>query len=244
MNFKMSRLGFKICLVFGAVVWLAAAVSAAAQSTNGSDFGFFQIIGQRNIFDPNRVPHIRSTRSASRVVDSFSFVGTMSYARGTFAFFDGTSPDFRQVLELHGSIAGFEITAITPKSVTLLSGTNELVLSIGAQVRRDDNGQWLISTAVAAYAGTGKSHGSGSERRSSNHQGYTGSGLNNSAGTADDSPPDDSNPAISNDPGAGTDNGAPDASPLPAGGGANDALTRLMQQRAQEEQQLGQGSGQ
>ncbi len=216
MNSKMSQLGFKVCAVFGAAVWLVAAVPAVAQSTNLSDFGFFQIIGQRNIFDPNRVPHIRSTRSASRVADSFSFVGTMSYARGTFAFFDGTSPDFRQVLELDGSIAGFKVTAITSKSVTLLSGTNTLVLSIGTQVRRDDNGQWMISTAVAAYAGTGKSHGSGSERRSSNHQGYHGSGLNNSSGTADDSPPDDSNAAVSNDPNAGTDNGAPDAR-APAG---------------------------
>jgi hypothetical protein len=243
MNFKMSPRGFKICAAFGAAVWLGAAASTAAPSTNGTDFGVFQIIGQRNIFDPNRVPHIRSTRSAARVVDSFSFVGTMSYARGTFAFFDGTSPDFRQVLELHGRVAGFEVAAITPKSVTLLSGTNELVLSIGTQVRRDDNGQWMISTAVAAYAGTGKSPGYGSQRRSSNHQGYNGSGLNNSSGTADDSPPDDSSAAVANDPNAGMDNGVPDASP-PPGGGANDALTRLMQQRAQEEQQLGQGSGQ
>ena len=63
-----------------------------------TDFTPFQIIGQRNIFDPNRVPHVRSgySRSAPRIVDSFSFVGTMSYAKGTFAFFDGTSPDFPQ----------------------------------------------------------------------------------------------------------------------------------------------------
>ena len=48
------------------------------------------------------MPHGRSgySRSAARIVDSFSFVGTMSYAKGTFAFFDGTSPDFRKVLEL------------------------------------------------------------------------------------------------------------------------------------------------
>jgi hypothetical protein len=44
-----------------------------------------------------------------------------------------------------------------------------------------------------------------------------------------------------NDPGTGLN--APGAANLP-GGGANDALTRLMQQRAQQEQQLGQGSGQ
>ncbi len=42
----------------------------------------------------------------------------MSYAKGNFAFFDGTSPDFRKVLELEGSIADFKVIAITPKSVT------------------------------------------------------------------------------------------------------------------------------
>ena len=115
-------------------------------STNGTDFASFQIIGQRNIFDPNRVPHRRSSSSAARVVDSFSFVGTMSYAKGNFAFFDGTSPDFRKVLELEGSIADFKVTAITPKSVTLVSGTNETVLPLGTQMRRDDDGHWVVSS--------------------------------------------------------------------------------------------------
>ena len=62
----------------GAAALLLHVFSAAAQSTNGTDFASFQVIGQRNIFDPNRMPHTRSTHATVRAVDSFSLVGTMS----------------------------------------------------------------------------------------------------------------------------------------------------------------------
>ena len=44
------------------------------------------------------------------------------------------------MLELKGSIADFKVIAITPKSVTLVSGTQRTVLPLGTQMRRDDNG--------------------------------------------------------------------------------------------------------
>ena len=227
MNLKTSPLKPVASAIVGAVWWSAAVVAAAAPLAGGTDFTPYQLIGQRNIFDPNRVPHVRSSsaHATARVVDSFSFVGTMSYSKGTFAFFDGTSPDFRKVLELGGSVADFNVAAITPKSVTLLAGTNETILPLGAQMRRDDDGHWVISTDPATYVGTGNSATSGSSR----HPHLPSDNPNTTVpdGTAD----------------KGTETAAPDTSSPPAGGG-NDALTRLMQQRAQEEQQLGQGSGQ
>ena len=227
MNLKTSPLKPVASAIVGAVWLSAAVVAAAAPSVGGTDFTPYQLIGQRNIFDPNRVPHLRSgsAHATARVVDSFSFVGTMSYSKGTFAFFDGTSPDFRKVLELGGSVADFNVAAITPKSVTLLAGTNETILPLGAQMRRDDDGHWVISTDPAAYVGTGNSATSGSSRHP--HLPSDNSNAPVPDGAAD----------------TGTDATAPDTSSPPAGG-ANDALTRLMQQRAQEEQQLGQGSGQ
>jgi len=214
-----------------------ASFSAAAQSTNGTDFASFQIIGQRNIFDPNRVPHTRfNSTHAARVVDSFSFVGTMSYAKGNFAFFDGTSPDFRKVLELDGDIAGFKVTALASKSVTLLSGTNEMVLQLGAQVHRDDDGNWVVAAESAPYSSAGNSYVTGSGRHHRHQEGFVQSNVSTvSTTTADNSQTDDSSTTDS-----GTDTNALDA-PAPTSGGANDALTRLMQQRAREEQQLRQG---
>lgn len=215
---------------------LAVVFSATAQFTNGTDLASFQLIGQRNIFDPNRVPHTRSAHAAPRIVDSFSFVGTMNYAKGNFAFFDGTSPDFRKVLELNGDIAGFKVIALAPKSVTLLSGTNETVLPIGAQMRHDDDGNWVVSTELASYSGAGNSYASGSGRHR-RHQDDSGRG---NLSTASTTTVDNSQAGDTNTTDSGTNISAPDASALP-GGGANDALTRLMQQRAREEQQLGQG---
>ena len=227
MNLKTSPLKPVTSAIAGAVWWSAAVVAAAAPLAGGTDFTPYQLIGQRNIFDPNRVPrvHSSSAHATARVVDSFSFVGTMSYSKGTFAFFDGTSPDFRKVLELGGSVADFNVAAITPKSVTLRAGTNETILPLGAQMRRDDDGHWVISTDPATYVSTGNSATSGSSR----HPHLPSDNPNTTVpdGTAD----------------KGTDATAPDTSSPPAAG-ANDALTRLMQQRAQEEQQLGQGSGQ
>jgi len=239
MNPNLIQRNFVAAAVLAA--WLAAAVSAAAQSTNGTDFASFQLIGQRNIFDPNRVPHRPfAARAAAPVADSFSFVGTMSYAKGAFAFFDGTSPDFRKVLELGGDVAGFKLTALAAKSATLVSGTNQFVLQMGTQVRRDDDGNWTVVTnELATYGSTGSSYASTSGRRYFNRRRYDGSARNYSTAiattAAGNSQPDDTAQADS-----GTDTNAPDAS-VPPEGGANDPLSRLMRQRALEQQQLGQG---
>lgn len=221
-----------LTLVVGIAMLLAAVFSVAAQSSNGLDFASFQIIGQRNIFDPNRVPHRRSSGSVAHVIDSFSFVGTMSYAKGNFAFFDGTSTDFRKVLELNGSIADFKVTAVNPRSVTLSSGTNETVLPLGTQMYRDDNGHWTVSAEPASYASAGGS--SGSDKRSVTRR-LNSNFTTDSATTIDNS----SAPAPNGAPETGTDVNGPVAPPT--AGNGNDALSRLMQRRAQEEQQLGQG---
>jgi hypothetical protein len=232
MNLKMSQRKFAAPAIAGAVALLAAAFSVVAQPTNGTDFASFQVIAQRNIFDPNRVPHSRSnsTNAAAHVADSFSFLGAMSYEKGNFAFFDGTSPDFRKVLELNGDIAGFKVTALTLKSVTLSSGTNEMVLPVGTPVRRDDDGHWVVSSEPVTYGGSGTSSASGSGRHRRQRDASAASTT-----AADNSQPDEAN---AND--SETDTNVPDSSALP-NSGASDALTRLMQQRAQEEQQLGQG---
>lgn len=223
-------------IVFAAA--LAAALSAAAQTaaTSATDFAAFQVISQRNIFNQNRVPHERAAQQA-RVPDSFSLVGTMFYAGGDIAFFDGTSDAWRKALQVGGDIAGFKITAMTLNSVTLSNGTNETVLNVATQMRRDDNGNWSVSTEPVSYANVGGTSGSSPERTSLGHSRRyrSDSTQSNSAATA----------------GGGTANGEvnssspnlednPSAAPVSTGG-ASDALSRLMQRRAQQEQQIGQG---
>src|ERR1041385_6179537 len=70
-----------------------------AQSSNSPSrlhFSSFRIITERNIFNPRRsaryVPTERTRRPSTRT-DSFALVGTMSYEKGFFAFFDGSSSE-------------------------------------------------------------------------------------------------------------------------------------------------------
>jgi hypothetical protein len=119
------------------------------------DYAAFKVIVDRNIFDPNRLPHgpgAPTVRRPPKSFDSLTLVGTMSYEKGTFAFFDGTSSDYKKALKLTDSIAGYKVTNIAPNAVKLASGTNELELSVGAQLRREEDGPWLLSSQSTSYA--------------------------------------------------------------------------------------------
>jgi hypothetical protein len=69
----------------------------------------------------------------------------MQYEKGVFAFFDGTSANYRKTLEADGAISEFKITDLTPSQVKLHSGTNEFILRVGMQVRREDEGDWFLT---------------------------------------------------------------------------------------------------
>lgn len=230
---------------FVVAVLSVAAFSAAAQTTNGTDFASFEIISQRNIFNQNRMPHTRSVQAPPPVVDSFALVGTMSYSKGEFAFFNGSGSEFRKVLQVNGEIANFKVADITPNSVTLTNGTNRVVLNLRMQMRRDDNGHWAVSPELASYASSGSSYRSSSQSRfSSNSRRY----YNSSRSTApamgrsgpDNMQADDTNPPDQEGMPPPESEENPSEVSAPPGGGGNDALSRLMQRRAREEQQIGQ----
>ncbi|HEX5222597.1 MAG TPA: hypothetical protein VFZ59_23785 [Verrucomicrobiae bacterium] len=137
-----------------AAVTLLGAAHGLAQSTNAParlSYDSFRVISDRNIFNPNRYarssggrPRAESSRPASRV-ESFTLVGLMQYEKGVFAFFDGTSPNYRKTLEADGEISGFKISGLTPHELKLHSGTNEFTLRVGMQVRREDGGDWFLT---------------------------------------------------------------------------------------------------
>jgi hypothetical protein len=74
----------------------------------------------------------------------------MSYEKGLFAFFDGTSSDYRKVLKTQDAIAGYKVMDIAPNQVKLASGTNEVTLPVGMQMRRKEEGGWTLSTRAEA----------------------------------------------------------------------------------------------
>jgi hypothetical protein len=119
------------------------------------DYPAFRVIVDRNIFDPNRSPRRAGEpriRTAPTTVDSLTLVGTMSYERGAFAFFDGSSSEYKKALKLTDIIAGYKVTNITPTAVKLAAGTNELELRVGMQLRREEHGPWLLASHSGSYA--------------------------------------------------------------------------------------------
>jgi hypothetical protein len=137
--------------------WLVLALTlangffAGAQS-NGvpgpTDYArFSSFITERNIFDPNRYAR-NSTRTyrltrPSRSAPAFTLVGTMSYNKGMFAFFDGNNPDLRKVLSESGDIAGYTVTEITLTGVKLQTADKKetVQMKIG-DLMRQEGGHW------------------------------------------------------------------------------------------------------
>jgi hypothetical protein len=124
---------------------------------------FSTLITERNIFDPGRyahnsfAPRQRFTQR-TRYAPAFTLVGTMSYEKGMFAFFDGNQPELRKVLyqpDTNG-IAGFTVTEITPASVTLRTADKKqtVTMKIG-EMMRQEGGNWQLAGPGESLAGTG-----------------------------------------------------------------------------------------
>ena len=211
-----------------AALMLAGFFSAAAQETNRikpNDFSAFRVITDRNIFDPNRRPRVASG-PAPAIVDSFSLAGTMSYEKGRFAVFDGTSSEYHKVLEPGGSIAGYTVKEIRPDAVKLVSGTNQLELAVGMQMRRNAEGRWsvaeLAESSGNSYASNSRRRETGA-RRSNPDSNRTGS----QSGTLAVAPPEDQI-------GGAAEAGAPNPPPEAGSSDPNDPVARMMARRLQE----------
>jgi len=110
----------------------------------------FSILWERNIFNPSRRPFRRGAPRIEREFsrpssESFALIGTMSYDKGDFAFFGGSSSEFRKVLKPDDTIAGYKVAEIAPNYVKL-SGTNgqTLELPIGMEMRKRDE-EWRLA---------------------------------------------------------------------------------------------------
>ncbi len=160
----MKPLPAKIILALA----LAGVSDAFAQTNNGvpgaTDYAAFsRFVTDRNIFDPNRQPHYVSTRTRTRVTHThvsaaapaFTFVGTMNYQKGLFAFFSGNRDELKQVLPVAQKIAGYTVTKITPGGVTLetTNQADKLTLKVGDVVRQE-NGKWEWAGADEISAST------------------------------------------------------------------------------------------
>jgi hypothetical protein len=125
------------------VVGALQAATPEGQSPSRTDFPSFKVIAERNIFNANR-SRGRSGTEKPRIVDSLSLLGTMSYERGQFAFFDGSKPEYKKTLKPDATIAGYKIAEIAPNGVKLEAEGKQIDLPVGSQMRREEEGEWEI----------------------------------------------------------------------------------------------------
>ena len=87
--------------------------------------------------------------------DSLALLGTMSYEKGQFAFFDGSNSDYRKVVQPEENIAGFKVASVAPNCVRL-EGTNEqrFDLCVGMRMSKREGVTWRVSDEPAEASGT------------------------------------------------------------------------------------------
>jgi len=174
----MKLTPLKHFLALAAALAVGPGVFAQSNGVPGpTDYARFSaFITDRNIFDPNRQPHFYSSDThrptyhrptLSNATPAVTLVGTMSYEKGLFAFFNGNDSDLKKVLPVTGKIADYTVMNISTKGVTLAS-TNQsqpLELTIGDGLRQE-NGKWEFAAAgelSAAASSTETTSSSSSE---------------------------------------------------------------------------------
>jgi len=168
----------------------AATNAAPAPDRDVVSFDEFKIITQRNIFDPNR--RIPGSRSGPREehkptrIDYLNLVGAMSYEKGRFAFFDGSSSEYRKSVKPGDSIAGYKVADVTANKVTLENGDKRFEIPVGGQLKRVDEGEWKVNSNPESFAASTSSSGSSTSSSSSSSSG--GSGPGSSSSTDEDNP--------------------------------------------------------
>lgn len=117
---------------------------------DGLRFEDFAPILNNNVFNAHRQDRARLDAEQERnqqrpiPVDRFALVGTMHNKGQAFAFFTGTEPAFRSVIQAGQNIAGHTVVSIRNKTVTLLKGEDSFELSIGMEMSRQGETEWKI----------------------------------------------------------------------------------------------------
>ncbi len=152
-----------------AAIAIAGIFSADAQTnsfTTDTDYTqFSRFVSDRNIFDPNRVPHSprstttrtrtrTTTRARSGGLTGIALVGTMSYEKGWFAFFNAGDSDNKKVLAAGGEVGGNQVKEISATTVTLVGDDKkEFTMKIGDQLHQD-GARWKLADNSATESGS------------------------------------------------------------------------------------------
>lgn len=169
----------------------AMPATKAAVPSAALNYEAFSMIADRNVFNQSRFP--RSSRGGPDTnvvrrtpkIDSITLVGTMDYQKGKLAFFDGSSPQFKKAVKVGESVGSFKLVDVAPNTVKLSGEKLEIELKIGQALRREDDGEWQVSSLSVIGSAVGGLSTGGDKPAGSD--GATGaSAASGSGGSADD----------------------------------------------------------
>ena len=166
-------------IILAVLLALAGGLTVQSQSnrnSNGvpgsSDYGqFSRFISDRNIFDPNRIQRsggtrIVRTRPTRRTAGApyVTLVGTMSYEKGLFAFFDSNNEDMKKIVGAGDEIGIYTVKDIAKNMVTLAGkDKKEFSMKVGEQMRQE-GGVWQVTEAIdSGNAAPGRGDADGSD---------------------------------------------------------------------------------
>lgn len=160
----------------------APAVETISTNTGPVDpmsYDAFRIIAQRNIFDPNRRARTTSSEAPSerpKRTEAFTLLGSIAYEKGDFAFFEGSSSEYRKSVKAGDSIGGLKVAEVAPNHVKFEAGEGKtLQLPIGSQMKRVEGEEWKVNSQVESFSSSSGS-GSSSSAESTNSAAPSGSG--------------------------------------------------------------------
>lgn len=175
------------------ISWIAAAVlcagaglapSAAAQSAAAEKpeaFARYQIVIERNIFDPNRRPRTRAETGNTEPVEqkeTINLVGTWISNRELLAFLEGSRPEHTGASPRGAEFDGWQLTDINAGRVVIEKEGRKIEWPVGHRLERSPDGEWeLGGTATAVSSRPSRSSPGG---RSS----ASGGGTSSAASTA------------------------------------------------------------
>jgi hypothetical protein len=121
----------------------------------------FDLIAQRNIFDPNRgIARAQPQVAAGNrrpVVQTFSFRGAAEkVGKGFDAFFIGYGAPASGIVRVDDTINGYKVVGIGLHEVQLLDVDKDELVALTEEtgLRREDGGAWAKVAAPTTYAAT------------------------------------------------------------------------------------------
>jgi len=194
MHLNLSNL---TCALLAALAVLSASRLPGVEATNtapAGSFDSFALIGERNIFDPNRRSRAeartpreeRTDEPESASVEFFTLLGTLSYEKGTYAFFNGSDERFRKTVQPEQRIGDYQVVAILPAEVCLSQEGGEMVtMKVGMQLKRENEGAWELRADTGESGSRYRSRSSRDRSESrSNDRGSVRGGLSGGSSTS------------------------------------------------------------